>query len=249
MRDGLFRFYPLFLEKGPPMRKEIPVKEYLSLRPADLKKPEYRHVWLLLFWAIEVPLFFLTEKLPLARHVIYCALDDRIPFCEALILPYVLWFGCCVFVTVYTLLRDVPVYRRFLWYMIGTALVSFSFFLFYPSVFPGQPDPLPRQNFFTWIVSIVYGSDEPTNVFPSEHVITALGMVFATLHSKKLRRPAFSIPFITLQLLICVSVVFVKQHSILDVAGGAAVSLPGYFLFFFPWKKRLPWNDPETAER
>ena len=56
MRDGLFRFYPLFLEKGPPMRKEIPVKEYLSLRPADLKKPEYRHVWLLLFWVIEVPL-------------------------------------------------------------------------------------------------------------------------------------------------------------------------------------------------
>ena len=110
MRDGLFRFYPLFLEKGPPMRKEIPVKEYLSLRPADLKKPEYRHVWLLLFWAIEVPLFFLTEKLPLTRHVIYCALDDRIPFCEALILPYVLWFGCCVFVTVYTLLRDVPVF-------------------------------------------------------------------------------------------------------------------------------------------
>lgn len=220
------------------MREEIPLKEYLRLRPADLKKPAYRHVWLLLYWVIEVPLFFLTEKLPLTRHVITCALDDRIPFCEYWIVPYVLWFFCCVFVTVYTLLRDVPVFRRFLWYLIGTALVSFSFYLLWPSYFPGQPDPLPRQNIFTWIVSLVYGSDEPTNVFPSEHVIVALGMVFATLHSRKLRRPAFAIPFIALQLLICLSVVFVKQHSILDVAGGAALSLPGYFVFFFPWKRR-----------
>ena len=222
------------------MREEIPLKEYLSLRPADLKKPEYRHLWLLLYWIIEIPLFFLTEKLPLERHAIYCALDDQIPFCEALIVPYVLWFACCVFITLYTLFRDIPSFRRFIWYMIGTALVCFSFFLFYPSVFPGQPDPIPQRNLFTWIVSLVYGSDEPTNVFPSEHVVAAMGMVFTVLHSKKLRKPAFSVPFIALQLLVCVSVVCVKQHSVLDVLGAMPVCFAGWLAFFRPRKKTGP---------
>ena len=216
------------------MKEEISWREYSQLRGSDLKKPEYRHIWLLLYWVIEIPLFFFVERLPLERHVVFCALDDLIPFCEVLIVPYVLWFACCIFMTLYTLFRDVPVFRRFMWYLIVTALVSFVFYLFYPSVFPAQPDPLPRRNVFTWIVSVVYGSDNPTNAFPSEHVIVALGMLFTTLHSKKLRRPAFSIPFSALQLLICASVVFVKQHSILDVLGALPLSLLGYFCCFSP---------------
>lgn len=219
------------------MPDEISLKEYLRLRPGDLKKPEYRHVWLLLYWVIEIPLFFLTERLPLARHVVYCALDDAIPFCEYMIVPYVLWFACCIFMTLYTLFRDIPSFRRFLWYMIVTALVSFTVFLIYPSVFPGKLDPVPQRNVFTWIVGMVYGSDNPTNVFPSEHVIVALGMVFTALSSRKLRRPAFSVPFTALQLLVCASVVFVKQHSVLDVLGALPVCLLGWLILYMPRKK------------
>lgn len=229
------------------MPEEISLKEYLSLRPRDLKRPEYRHLWLLLYWPIEISLFFLTEHLPREAHPIFCELDARIPFWEAMVVPYSLWFVCLAFFVIYTLLRDVPVFRRFMWYMIATVLVSFTVYLVYPNYFPGQPDPVPRRNIFSWMVQVIYKADEPTNAFPSEHVIVALGMAVAALRSKKLRRPAFSVPFVALQLLICVSVVFVKQHSVLDVAGGLAVAIPG-FLLFFP-RERCPHpKSPESLE-
>ena len=209
------------------MCEEISWKEYRSLRLSDLKKTKYRHLWLLLYWPVEIALFFFLEHLPLERHVMHCALDDLIPFCEIWILPYVLWFACVVFITLFTLFRDVGVFRRYMDYMILTVLVAFAVFLLYPSVFV-QPDLPSRRSVLLWIVGVVYGADEPTNVFPSEHVVVALGMVFAVLQSPKLRRPAFAVPFLTLQLLICLSVVFVKQHSALDILGALPLVLLGY---------------------
>ncbi len=224
------------------------LREVLSLRPGDLKKPEYRHLWLLLYWVIEIPLFFLVERLPLERHVVFCALDEQIPFCEIMIVPYVLWFLCCVFMTVYTLFRDVPGFRRFMRYMIVTALASFAFYVFWPSYFPGQPDPVPGNSVFTRLVELVYRWDEPVNIFPSEHVIVALGMAFAALHSRKLRRPAFSVPFTALQLLICCSVVFVKQHSALDVLGALPVAALGWFTCYYT-RKKAPRGCGEAEEK
>ena len=225
--------------------------DYSGFSLRRLREPRFSHMLLLLGWVGYFALYFITENLiPVERcHEIHCVLDDMIPFREGFVIIYVAWYAVCFGSLAYTLFFDVPNFKRLQIYIMITQALAMLCYIVYPSIQLLRPAEFPRQNFFTWMVSIVYGSDEPTNVFPSEHVIAALGMVFATLHSKKLRRPAFSIPFITLQLLICVSVVFVKQHSILDVAGGAALSLPGYFLFFFPWKKRLPWNDPETAER
>ena len=182
------------------------------------------------------------ERLPLDHRVVYCALDDRIPFCEVMIIPYVLWFVCGFFITLYTLFRDVPAFRRFMRYLIVTGVVSFVFYVFFPSTFPGQPDPLPRDNVFTWIVGLVYGADSPTSIFPSEHVIVALGMAFTVLYSRRLRRPGFAIPFTALQLLICVSVIFVKQHSVLDVLGALPVCLLGWLCCFRPREKEAGEN-------
>ena len=232
------------------MREEISWKEYRSLRLSDWKKKEYRHLWLLLYWPVEIALFFFLERLPLDRHVMHCALDDLIPFCEIWILPYVLWFVCVAFITLFTLFRDVGVFRRYMDYMILTALVAFTVFLLFPSAF-AQPDLPSRRSVLLWIAGVVYGADEPTNVFPSEHVVVSLGMVFAVLQSPKLRRPAFAVPFLTLQLLICISVVFVKQHSALDILGALPLVLLGYLCCFCPrtrFRRREKSADDPPAE-
>ena len=46
------------------MCEEISWKEYRSLRLSDWKKKEYRHLWLLLYWPVEIALFFFLERLP-----------------------------------------------------------------------------------------------------------------------------------------------------------------------------------------
>ena len=205
------------------MREEISWKEYFSLRPRDLKKPEYKHLFLLLFWPLELVYFTLMGRLPWQYHEVFCALDESIPLLEGFVLPYLAWFACLGFTLLYTLRYNTPVFRRFSWYVIGTFAVAGLLFLFWPSTFPGRPvEPgwpasvsdyyaaMPRKNVFTWLLSFVYFTDPPRNVFPSEHVVVALGMACAALGDKRLRRPAFSVPYLTLQLLICLSVVFVR---------------------------------------
>ena len=239
------------------MRNEIPWREYLSLRPSDLKKPDYRHLWLLLYWPLELAFFALAGRLPWHYHPVYSPLDDAIPFSEVWVIPYTLWFLCVLFTVLYTLRRDIRVFRRFMDYMIVTITLSGAVYLIWPNYFPGRPiealgwpntvaayyAAMPRKNVFTFALSFIYFIDPPRNAFPSEHVVVALGMAFAALDSKKLRRPAFSVPFVTLQLLICLSITFTKQHSALDILGALPVSMLGWILAFSPWLRR-----PRAAE-
>jgi membrane-associated phospholipid phosphatase len=228
------------------MRNEISWKEYCSLRPIDLKKKEYRHLWLLLYWPVELAFFTACGRLPWTYHPISCALDWQIPFLEVFIVPYVLWFVCGAFISLYTLRWSISLFRRFMDYMILTILIAGLVFLVYPNYFPGRPvtdwpvsqaeafRAMPRQNVFSWIVSITYATDPPRNALPSEHVVVAFGMACVVLQDKRLGRPAFAVPFVVLQLLVCVSVVFVKQHSALDVLAALPLCLLGYLCCFCP---------------
>ena len=64
------------------MKKQISLQEYLSLRPGDLKREEYRHVLLLLYWPVYLLAFLIIERfVGGGYHTIRCALDDAIPFC------------------------------------------------------------------------------------------------------------------------------------------------------------------------
>ena len=228
------------------MREEISWKEYLSLRPRDLTRTEYRHLWLMLYWPVELAFFTMCGRLPWTYHPISCAPDGQIPFLEVFIVPYLLWFVCLVFITFFTLRYSIPVFRRFMDYMILTILIAGLVFLLYPNYFPGRPvtewpvsqaeafRAMPRQNLFSWIVSITYATDPPRNALPSEHVVVAFGMVCAVLQDKRLRRPAFAVPFVGLQLLVCMSVSFVKQHSLLDILAAVPLCLIGYFACFWP---------------
>ena len=162
----------------------------------------------------------------------------RIPFCAAFVIPYLSWFLCIFAVSLGLLRHDVRVFRRFMLYMIFTYTLAGLVFLIYPTCFPGRPDPVPGSGALSRLVRLVYRLDPPHNVAPSEHVIVAAGMTAAVFQADRLRRPAFSVPFAALQLLICMSIVFVKQHSALDILGALPVILAGWLLCFRPRKKK-----------
>ena len=75
------------------MRK--PAVDYREFRFSRLNEPRYAHLKLLAGWIAYFVLYFLTENLIPAEscHVIHCALDDAIPFCEASPIPYMFWFA------------------------------------------------------------------------------------------------------------------------------------------------------------
>ena len=213
------------------MKDRIELREYLSLRPADLKKEEYRHVLLLLYWPVYILAFLYIERFAGGEyHTIQCAADGAIPFCEYFVLPYFAWFPFLVWGQAYTLLRDVPVFRRLMRYFILTFTLAVIIYLVYPSAQALRPEAFPRENVSTDIVRFLYRIDTPTNILPSEHVIGSAAVVFAAWQSEKLRKRRWAV--LLLGMLISVSTVFLKQHSLLDHLAAFPVCLLGWLACF-----------------
>ena len=78
----------------------------MGRRRTDRDTPKLRHLLLLLGWPVYFGLYYLTETcIPEEScHLIHCALDDRIPFCELFVIFYVGWYGLIAVSLVYFLL-------------------------------------------------------------------------------------------------------------------------------------------------
>ena len=217
------------------MRSAIPLKEYLSLKAKDLKTERYRHILLLLYWPVYLLAFLVIERYTGGVYTpIRCAADDLIPFCEWFVIPYFLWFPYLAGMLLYTLLRDVEAFKKLMRYFILTFTAAVVIYRLFPNCQTLRPAVLPRDNFASGIVSFLYRLDTNTNVCPSEHVIGSAGVVFAAFHSEGLKRHRGWI--LLLGILICVSTVFIKQHSLLDHAAALPVCLAGWLTCF--WRKK-----------
>lgn len=211
-----------------------PVIDYRDFRLKRIHEPQYKHLWWLLFFPIYWLRYPLIENLnPAAQyHPIYCPLDDMIPFQEWFIIPYMLWMVCIVALSLYTLLYDVDSFKRYMKFLSVSMSISTVIFLLYPSCQNLRPEVMPRQNILSQCVALLYAADTNTNVFPSEHAIGSVAVWAAALHTGKLRSPGKITVISILMLLICFSTVFLKQHSILDVAAAVPICALCYWVCY-----------------
>ena len=193
--------------------------DYRKLRLHNLNSPEFRHLWLLLFWPVFGILFAMVEKdvfNPVYTPV-WCPLDDRIPFCEWFLIPYLFWFVFLVGMHLYLLLFDVPAFRRFMYYIMITYGVTMAIYLIYPTCQELRPAAFARDNFLTRFMAAFYAFDTNTNVCPSIHVEGSIAVALAAWDTPRFQTPLWRTVFMGTALLISVATVFVKQHSVLDV--------------------------------
>ncbi len=74
---------------------------------------KYKHAWVFLYGFIYMPWFlWLEHHVTTDYHVIHSALDDKIPFLEVFIIPYLLWFVFIAAVVLYFFFTDVPGFYR-----------------------------------------------------------------------------------------------------------------------------------------
>ena len=99
-----------------------------------------------------------------------------------------------------------------------------TIFLIICTIFPNglalRPTVFAHDNVFVDLVKIVYSTDTPTNVLPSMHVFLSVGMCMALN-----RTPALKDKHGILSFIIVLSTMFLKQHSVTDVA--AALVMDG----------------------
>ena len=196
---------------------------------------ENPHVWLALLLPVYLALFFLVEWYVSPDKPYwssYLPLDDKIPFCEWFALPYVMWYPFLVIPGLIFLLKDGEAFRKYMLY-IGLGFSSAVIFcLLFPNGQDLRPAAFPRENFCTEILRWIYSADTNTNVCPSMHVIGCAALTLACFDSEPLRRRHLQWVMLPLGLVISMSTVFVKQHSILDVFVAIPVCVILYFIIY-----------------
>lgn len=212
------------------MKSSAIAVNYRNLTLRTLRNKEFEHVKLLLFWPIFGILFLLAERFhPTDTYIVmHCALDDLIPFQELFLIPYLFWFLFLIGMHLYTLLYDVETFRKMMYFIIFTYTTALILYFLFPTCQELRPDVFPRDNLLTRFMADFYRFDTNTNVCPSLHVVGSLAVFFAVWHTPKLQTKGWRIAFGIATIFICISTVFLKQHSLLDVVAAIPICVVAY---------------------
>lgn len=195
--------------------------DYRNFRLAKLNTPEFSHLKYLLFWPAYGLVFMILERfVSLDYTFVHCALDDKIPFIEYFIVPYLFWFVYLTGMIFYTLLFDTKSFVYLMKLIIITCSAACITYMIFPTAQNLRPAVFERDNIFTGIVRAFYAFDTNTNVCPSVHVSASVVVMMAAWNSKHFRKPAWRAAFVTVTALISLSTLFTKQHSVIDVVCG-----------------------------
>ncbi len=237
------------------------VAYYRDLRPDNLKTPKYKHLFLLLYWPIYGLAFLTVERIwphiwkaitgnELIYDEVVCSLDAYVPFCEWFVIPYYFWFVFLVGIGLYGLFFEIQTFRHFSWFIILSYSAAMITYFIWPNM---QNLRIPQESlpdtFLSNIVKGLYNFDTNTNVCPSIHVLGSFAVCFAGLHSKSLKGWGWKVFFIVSAVLISLSTVFLRQHSIIDIVAALIICAICYPIVFFvicrPKDKQTESTIPE----
>ena len=176
----------------------------------------------------------LENNVKIPQFVIHIEADNHIPFLPAFIIPYELWFLYVLGTVLYFLFTSKNDY----WKLFVFLVTGMTLFLLISTIWPNGQDLRPNlrgtEGFFESLVLQLYRTDTPTNICPSIHVYNSLGVEFAILRSEKLKKKKWiQISSFTLCILIICSTVFLKQHSLFDVATAIVLGILMYYLIYY----------------
>lgn len=195
-----------------------PVVDYREFRLGRVNEPRFAHLKYLLGWIGYFILYFLTENLiPVSScHPVHCALDDIILFNELFVIPYTFWYFLIAATLVYLALYNPEGFKRFMTFIIVTQVVAMAVYIIYPTRQDLRPESFERDNILTKIMGLIYAFDTNTGVCPSLHVAYSIGIASAWMKEQDVSR-IFKGVILAVIVLICISVAFVKQHSVVDI--------------------------------
>ena len=151
------------------------------------------------------------------------------------IIPYFLWFlyiaGTVIFFIFFN--ESKTEYQNLL-INLGIGMTLFLIVSFvYPNGLNLRPSEFARDNICTDLVRFLYSVDTPTNVLPSIHVYNSVAAFCAINSCQKLQKHrGIRFSAFVLTTLIVLSTMFLKQHSICDVATGITFAVASYIIIY-----------------
>ena len=214
-----------------------PVVDYRTFRLSKIREPQFNHLLYLLGWVAYFALYCVTEQLTPngAGYKIECALDHIIPFFEYFIVPYVLWYVLIVGSLIYFALYDPKNFKNMQTFLILAQMMAMVIYIVFPNYQDLRPETFENNNIFTYITGLIYQVDTNSNVCPSMHVAFSIGMASTWIREKSVPK-WFRALIVLFCATVCISVAFVKQHSVLDIV--AAIPLCMFAEWFTFWRKK-----------
>lgn len=173
----------------------------------------YLFVFLVGFFLLEV---FVKEP----KYIIHCVVDDWIPFNEWFVIPYFLWYAWVPVFLAFFMIREKEAYLRLCFIMFTGATLCLIIYGIWPNGLELRRE-IVSDNICADIIRFLRSVDPPYNVCPSIHVSSTVSVhrVICTSESfMKIRKTKVLSLAVTLS--ICISTMFIKQHSIIDVICG-----------------------------
>ena len=209
---------------------------------------KHKEIWVILYVPVYLLWFFGLEQMePEHLFIVSNPLDQWIPFCEYFIVPYLLWFPYMLGGVLYFYIKE----RESFFPMVYSLMTGLTICLIIYTVWPnGQELRLaeyPNQNLFTELVRMLQEFDTPTNVCPSIHVFATVAVQIALCKSPFVyRHKTVYFSLLVLAVLICLSTVFLKQHSATDLF--CALVLNGIIYAIFYRKRLSPLDSFSVGE-
>lgn len=175
-------------------------------------------------------------------NLIGSSLDNLIPFLPSFIYFYMIWYPFEIYSLFLVYKADKKHYIKTIVSLVLSLIIMHLIFITYPTMV-NRPDIDSFNSLTTLIVYIAFKSDTPVNCFPSGHCILCFIMIFSILKSKNITFKIKS-TIISLNILIILSTIFVKQHVLIDIIGALIVSIISFYFLsnlkiFDKLKKKL----------
>lgn len=207
--------------------------DYREFRLSKIGDPRFSHLKMLLCWVIYFALYGVTERwIPVEDcMVVHSRIDDVIPFCGWFLIPYVLWYGMIVVSLGYFLCYDVAHFRSLQSYFFFTQMCATAIYILFPTRQDLRPTEFAQENWLTDCIALLYRFDTNTGVCPSLHVAGSIAIASAWCRGKDV--PSLAKWVMTaLSVLVCLSTMFIKQHSALDVLAAIPMCLMAEWLIY-----------------
>lgn len=197
--------------------------------------------YVIIYGILYMTAFGIIENSTAKPYMIHTNLDEMIPFCKYFVVPYLLWFIYIGVTIMYFAFfnESREEYYRLIW----TLGIGMTIFIVVSFIFPNGQKLRPyliEDDIFTKLVQLVYRKDTPTNIFPSIHVYNSIACCVAILKNERCRsRKWVTTGTVILTILIIVSTVMIKQHSVVDLVGALVLNMVVYGVVY--GKKFVYW--------
>nr|WP_312577062.1 phosphatase PAP2 family protein [Sedimentibacter sp.] len=202
-------------------------------------------------YAILNLLFLIENVLVVGKFNIYSPIDDMIPFVPIFIVPYFMWFLFIIFTGTYFLLKSKEDLRKTFLSINLCMIIAIIIYKIFPNYQTLRPEVYGTDFFSQWL-RLLQISDSSSSVCPSLHVAISISLYFGVVNSNCFKnKSGVKIFTLILTILICISTVFIKQHSIIDVAAGLLLSVLVYaYVYKINSKAQIfiPYEGFDNAE-